>query len=70
MFFLGKLKQSNKNYVIHANKIYIYFYSLLTTHGTGYEIFIDTNGKIFVGILTRKEYYAASVSGASLVDKK
>lgn len=48
----------------------VFSLSLLTAHGTGYEIFIDYNGKLFVGILTRKEYYAASVSGASLVDKK
>lgn len=48
----------------------LFSFSLLTGHGTGYEIFIDYNGKLFVGILTRKEYYAASGSGASLVDKR
>lgn len=45
-------------------------FSLLTTQGTGYEIFVDNNGKIVVGIVTRKEYMATSVSGPSLIDKK
>lgn len=45
-------------------------FSLLTTQGTGYEIFVDSNGKIVIGITTRKEYLATSVSGPSLIDKK
>lgn len=49
---------------------FIKFCSLLTTQGTGYEIFVDSNGKIVVGIVTRKEYLATSVSGPSLIDKK
>lgn len=44
--------------------------SLLTSNGSGYEIFIDNNGKLIVGILTKKEYYATSVSTPSLIDKK
>lgn len=45
-------------------------FSLLTNAGTGYEIFIDNNGKVIVGILTKKEYFATSVSSPSLIDKK
>lgn len=44
--------------------------SLLTSQGTGYEIFVDSNGKLVVGILTKKEYFATTVSGPSLIDKK
>lgn len=45
-------------------------YSLLTPNGTGYEIFVDNNGRLIVGILTKKEYFATSVSSPFLIDKK
>lgn len=45
-------------------------YSLLTQNGTGYEIFVDNNGRLIVGILTKKEYFATSVSSPFLIDKK
>lgn len=45
-------------------------FSLLTAQGTGYEIFIDNNGKLIVGIITKKEYFATSVASPSLIDKK
>ncbi|XP_031626139.1 neurobeachin-like protein 1 isoform X2 [Contarinia nasturtii] len=45
-------------------------FSLLTAQGTGYEIFIDNNGKLIVAIVTKKEYFATSVSSPSLIDKK
>lgn len=44
--------------------------NLLTAQGTGYELFIDSNGKLVVGIMTKKEYFATVVSGPSLIDKK
>lgn len=47
-----------------------YGYSLLTPTGTGYEIFVDNNGRLIVGILTKKEYFATSVSSPLLIDKK
>lgn len=49
-----------------------YDYSILTQNGTGYEIFVDNNGRLIVGILTKKEYFATSVSSSVslLVDKK
>lgn len=45
-------------------------FSLLTAQGTGYEIFVDNNGKLIVGIITKKEYFATSVATPSLIDKK
>lgn len=47
-----------------------YNYSLLTPNGTGYEIFVDNNGRLIVGILTKKEYFATAVSSPLLIDKK
>lgn len=57
---------SQKKIINHPSLIH----SLLTSQGTGYEIFIDNNGKLIVGILTKKEYFATSVSSPSLIDKK
>lgn len=37
--------------------------------GTGYEVFIDRHGKLVVGILTKKEYLATTVS-TTLSDKR
>lgn len=45
-------------------------FSLLTANGTGYEIFVDNNGKLIVGIQTKKEYFATTVSSPSLIDKR
>lgn len=38
-------------------------------NGTGYEVFIDRHGKLVVGILTKKEYLATTVS-TTLSDKR
>lgn len=59
----------NTCYQIYSLRLF-HFYSLLTIQGTGYEVFIDNNGKLIVGILTKKEYFATSVSSPSLIDKK
>lgn len=45
-------------------------FSFLTANGTGYEIFVDNNGKLIVGIQTKKEYFATTVSSPSLIDKR
>lgn len=44
--------------------------NLVTNQGTGYEIFIDNNGKLIVGIITKKDFFATSVSGPSLIDNR
>lgn len=56
--------------IVSITKLWFSPFSLLTTQGTGYEIFVDCHGKIVIGIITRKEYLATSVSGPSLIDRK
>lgn len=45
-----------------------YLFSLITSHGQGYEIFIQKNGNLVVGIITKKDYYATTTHSDYIVD--
>lgn len=48
----------------------IFIFSLLSNQGTGFEVFVDNNGKLVVGVLTKKEFLATTASMHSILDNK
>lgn len=67
---LDEVKEWEQDPHIDSTRYRRIVFSLLSGHGTGYEIFVDNNGKLIIGILTKKEYFATSVSSPSLIDRK
>ncbi|XP_055544656.1 neurobeachin-like protein 1 isoform X1 [Wyeomyia smithii] len=45
-----------------------HLYSLTTNYGTGYEFFVQKNGNFVVSVITRKEFFTATVQSTHLLD--
>ncbi|XP_053679026.1 neurobeachin-like protein 1 [Anopheles nili] len=43
-------------------------FSLTTNYGTGYEFFIQKNGNLVVSVITKKEFFTATVQSPQLLD--
>lgn len=58
----------NSNIDNNINNYRRQIFSLMTSDNTGFEIFLKKNGKLVIGVLTKKEFLAATVPSAHLLD--